>query len=238
MKPETFTELIQQALGDQLIAVVLYGSFAAGDYIEGQSDYNILLLAKEWRSVDLDTMRAPLEKWLKAGNPAPLCFTPDRFKDAADVFPMEMLDIAESHRVLYGEDPVKDIKVDLTHLRHQVEFELRSKLLKLRQTYLQLRKPDKDLHQLLIDSLSSFQAVCRGALRLFSKEIPTNKLAATSDLGKQLNVPVDSFESIQQLKKEPSLAKKRDMNELFDRYLSQIETIVDHIDATTPPEKL
>ena len=233
MKPETVTESIQQTLGDQLLAVVLYGSSAAGDYIEGQSDYNILLLAKKWRSFDLDAMRDTLKKWLEAGNPAPLCFTPERFKAAADVFPMEMLDIIESHRVLYGEDPVKTIKVDLTHLRHQVEFELRSKLLKLRQSYLQLRKPKKDLQQLLVDSLSSFQAVCRGALRLFIKEVPSDKLAATRDLGKQLNAPIDAFEIIYHLKKDPSLAKRQNMTELFDQYLSQIEAILDQIDITT-----
>ena len=233
MKPEIFTESIQQALGEQLLAVVLYGSSAAGDYIEGRSDYNILLLAKEWRSSDLDAMRNTLRKWLEAGNPAPLCFTPKRFEAAADVFPMEMLDIAESHRVLYGNDPVKTIKVDLTHLRHQVEFELRSKLLKLRQAYLRLRKPDKDLHSLLVESLSSFQVVCRGALRLFSKEVPVDKLSATQKLGKQLNAPIDSFETIYQLKKDSSLAKQKNMTELFDRYLMQIETILDHIDTNT-----
>lgn len=232
MKPETFAESIQQALGDQLLAVVLYGSSAAGDYIEGHSDYNILLLAREWRATQLGAMRNTLKQWLKAGNPAPLCFTPERFKDAADVFPMEMLDIAESHRTLYGEDPVKNIKVDLTHLRHQVEFELRSKLLKLRQAYLQLRKPEKDLHSLLTDSLSSFQAVCRGALRLFSKEIPTDKLAATQSLGKQINTPISAFETVHQLKKNPSLAKKQNITELFDQYLSQIESILDQIDTT------
>lgn len=231
MKPETFTQSIQQTLGDKLLAVVLYGSSAAGDYIDGRSDYNVLILAKEWRSADLNAMRNTLGQWLKAGNPAPLCFTPERFKGAADVFPMEMLDIVESHRALYGEDLVKDIKVDLTHLRHQVEFELRSKLLRLRQAYLQLRKPDKDLHQLLVDSLSSFQAVCRGALRLFGREIPADKLAATRELGKQINAPIDSFETIYQLKKDPALAKNQNMNELFDLYLSQIETILDQIDA-------
>lgn len=231
MKPETLTQFIQQALGDQLLAVVLYGSSASGDYIEGQSDYNMLLLAKEWRSCDLDAMRDPLKKWLEIGNPAPLCFTQERFKAAADVFPMEMLDISESHRVLYGDDPVKNIEVDLSHLRHQVEFELRSKLLKLRQAYLQLRKPEKDLHQLLVNTLSSFQAVCRGALRLFSNEIPTDKLAATRDLGKQLNVPIDSFETIYRLKKDPALVKTQNMAELFDRYLEQIEAILDQIDT-------
>lgn len=229
MKPEIITESIQQTLGDQLLAVILYGSSAAGDYIEGQSDFNLLVLAKEWRSSDLDAIRNVLRKWLEAGNPAPLCFTPKRFEDAADVFPMEMLDIAESHRVLYGDDPVKNIEVDLTHLRHQIEFELRSKLLKLRQAYLQLRKPDRDLKSLLVESLSSFQAVCRGALRLFSKEIPTDKLAATQALGKQLNVPIDAFETIYRLKKDPSLAKKQDMTELFNQYLKQIEAILDHI---------
>ena len=65
-----------------------------------------------------------------------------------------MLEIVESHKVLHGSDPVNDIKVELTHLRHQVEFELRSKLLKLRQAYLQLRKPDKDLHLLMAESLN------------------------------------------------------------------------------------
>ena len=230
MKPETFTESIRQALGDQLLAVVLYGSSVAGDYIDGKSDYNLLLLAREWRSSDLDAIRAIIGKWVESGNPAPLCFTPERFKAAADVFPMEMLDIIESHKVLFGSDLVNDIKVELTHLRHQAEFELRSKLLKLRQAYLQLRKPKKDLQLLLVDSLSSFQAVCRGALRLFRKEIPADKLLATKELGKQLNVSTDAFETIHQLKKDPSLAKMQDITELFDRYLNEIEYILDQID--------
>ena len=233
MKPEKLTESIQQTIGDKLIAIVLYGSSVAGDYIDGQSDYNVLLLAKEWRPTDLNAIYNTLRRWLKAGNPAPLCFTPKRFKDAADVFPMEMLDIAESHRVLYGEDPVKDITINSTHLRHQVEFELRSKLLKLRQAYLQLRNPKKDLHRLLVESISSFQTVFRGALRLFSEEIPLDKLAATRDLGKKLSVPIDSFETIHQMKKEPSLTKQQDLTELFDLYLSQIETILDNIDSLT-----
>ena len=232
MKPEKLTESLQQALGDQLLAVVLYGSSAAGDYIEGKSDYNVLLLAKEWRSPDLDALRKLLEKWLAAGNPSPLCFTPERFKAAADVFPMEMLDIIESHRMLYGDDPTQDIKVELTHLRHQAEFELRSKLLKLRQAYLQLNKPEKDLQFLLVESLSSLQAVCRGALRLFSKDVPKDKLAATRNLGETLKVPVDAFETIHQLKKKSPLAKGQTITELFDRYLEQIEAILDHIDAT------
>ncbi|MGZ0707721.1 hypothetical protein ACWPKO_05245 [Coraliomargarita sp. W4R53] len=231
MKPETFTESIQQALGSQLSAVVLYGSSAAGDYIEGRSDYNLLLLADTWSVANLDALRGPSAKWQQAGNPAPLCFTPERFRASADVFPMEMLDIVESHRVLYGNDPVSGIEVDRSHLRQQVEFELRSKLLKLRQAYLQLRQPEKDLPRLLVDSLSSFQAVCRGALRLFSQSAPTDKLAATHALAKALDLPLDSFEAIHALKKDASSIKKEEALSLFSSYLEQIESLLDRVNA-------
>ncbi|HAV12638.1 MAG TPA: hypothetical protein DCX06_03945 [Opitutae bacterium] len=233
MRPETFTESVQQALGDKLQAVVLYGSSAAGDYIEGRSDYNVLLLANDWSVATLNAMRNVTGKWQEAGNPAPLCFTPQRFKDAADVFPMEMLDIIDAHRVLLGDDPVSAITVDRSHLRHQVEFELRSKLLKLRQSYLQMRKPEKALPQLLVDSLSSLQAVSRGALRLFNESVPSDKLEATRALSKESGVKLDTFEIIHQLKQNPALAKKHNCTELFSNYLEQIESLLDHVDADT-----
>ncbi|MDQ8209205.1 hypothetical protein QEH52_16885 [Coraliomargarita sp. SDUM461003] len=233
MKPETFTESIKAALASQLQAVVLYGSSAAGDYIPGRSDYNLLLLADTWSVANLDAIRAPSAKWQQAGNPAPLCFTPERFRASADVFPMEMLDIVESHRVLHGDDPLRGIEVNPAHLRQQVEFELRSKLLKLRQAYLQLRKPQQELPHLLIDSLSSFQTVCRGALRLFGDSVPTDKLAATRALGTALNSPIDAFESIHTLKAQSvqGLATKQDYRALLARYLEQIETLLDRVNA-------
>jgi hypothetical protein len=233
MKPETFTDSVKQALGDQLQAVVLYGSSATGDYIEGRSDYNVLLLARDWSVGTLDAMRSVTGKWQEAGNPAPLCFTPQRFKDAADVFPMEMLDIVDSHRVLFGDNPVSALSVENTHLRHQVEFELRSKLLKLRQSYLQMRKPQKALPDLLLNSLSSFQAIGRGALRLFDQPVPTDKQATIQALSKLIGTELDTFDTIQEMKQEPALVKKHDCVKLFGRYLEQIESLLDHVDANS-----
>lgn len=230
MKPENLTESLHTALGDKLQAVVLYGSSAAGDYIDGRSDYNVLLLASDWSIQTLDAIREITGKWQKAGNPAPLCFTPERFRDAADVFPMEMLDIIDAHRVLHGEDPLSGISVDTQHLRHQVEFELRSKLLKLRQAYLQMRKPEKGLPDLLVNSLSSLQTICRGALRLFSDTAPGDKSAATQALAEQLGISLDAFQRIQMLKQNPALTKSQNCVELFGQYLEQMEAVLDRIE--------
>ncbi|MGB0745311.1 MAG: hypothetical protein ACPGSB_12370, partial [Opitutales bacterium] len=222
MKPEAYTESLKTSLGEKLQAVLLYGSSAAGDYIEGRSDYNVLLLASDWSVGTLDAIHEATGKWQKAGNPAPLCFTPQRLKDAADVFPLEMLDILESHRVLHGEDLLSGIKVDPRNLRHQVEFELRSKLLKLRQAYLQMRKPEKALPELMGQSISSIQAVFRGALRLFSEEIPQDKSAACTALEKELGLKLDTLTTIRQIKENPSSARTQNCLELFARYLELI----------------
>lgn len=232
MNPETLSQSLHAALGDTLQAVVLYGSSAAGDSIEGRSDYNVLLLASDWSVQTLDAIRECTGKWQLAGNPAPLCFTPKRFRDAADVFPMEMLDMIEAHRVLLGEDPLREVSVNPLHLRHQVEFELRSKLLKLRQAYLQMRKPAKGLSDLLVDSLSSLQSVCRGALRLFSDSVPSDKSAATQALAQKLGLSLEAFERIQDMKQNPAAAKSENCIELFGKYLDEIETVLDQIDLS------
>jgi len=230
MKPEQFTEQLKNALGDRLHAVVLYGSAAAGDYVPGKSDYNLLVVSAQWTAHELEAIRAPSRKWTDAGNPPPLCFTPERLANAADVFPMEMLDILVAHRVLHGEDPLAGIVVEKTHLRHQLEFELRSKLLKLRQAFLALGKPEKDLNGLMLDSLSAFQAVFRGVLRLFAENVPSPKPAAVRELAKVLAIDLAVFEELQGMKE--GHAASGSPAERFDRYLAAIEMVLDRIDAS------
>lgn len=227
MTPETFTNKLQANMGDNLHAVVLYGSAAASDYVEKQSDYNILLVAEQWSLKTLDSLRTITAAWTKIGNPAPLCFTPERLIDSADVFPMEMLDILESHKILHGTDPLKGLQVSQTHLRHQLEFELRSKLLKLRHAYLQMDAPTKQIPAVLNDSLSSFLALFRGALRLFSATVPTDKLTATRELAAKLKVDLSIFEAIK-------AGKIKDSSQAFSRYLTTIEAVLDQINATQP----
>lgn len=232
MKPEEIADQLKETLGGRLQAVVLYGSAAAGDFIEKKSDYNLLIVAEAWDPPALDDIRPAVKGWIKAGNPAPLCFTPDRLRNAADVFPMEMLDILDAHRVLCGDDPLQDFTVAPAHLRHQVEFELRSKLLRLRQAYFQLDRPKKDLAGLLVESLSSFLVVFRGALRLFEPDdVPRDKLDALRKLAATLDFSPAVFEEIYRIKTGEVKASAVDAHDLFGRYLTKIEGVLDRVDS-------
>ena len=57
----------------------------------------------------------------------------DEVYNSADCFPIEFHDMKERRRVLYGLDVIADLKFDMRNYRTQVEHELRSKLLRLRQ---------------------------------------------------------------------------------------------------------
>ena len=122
--------------GENLACVVLYGSAAAGDHIELQSDYNLLIALNRITPEDLRQAQAPMREWQRLGHPLPIYFTVEELADASDVFPIEFHQMAKARIVLYGHDPFEFVQLSDANLRHQTEYELRSKLIQLRRHYI------------------------------------------------------------------------------------------------------
>ena len=98
---------------------------------------------------------------LKKVDIVPMVFTKDEIKNAVDVFPVEFLNIKKRRTILYGEDILKDIEVSKEKLRHQLEFEFRSKLIHLRQAY--LKSDGNDLDDLILNAVPTLAPII-GAL--------------------------------------------------------------------------
>src|SRR3954447_25020701 len=129
-------EDLRAAHGDNLASVVLYGSAAAGDHVELPSDYNLLIALNRITPEDLRQAQAPMREWQRLGHPLPVYFTVEELADAADVFPIEFHQMAKARIVLYGKDPFEVVELSDKNLRHQTEYELRSKLIQLRRLYI------------------------------------------------------------------------------------------------------
>ena len=166
MTPEQLVEQLKTALNDRLISAVLYGSAAAGDYVAGTSNYNVLLVLDRLGLAELDAVAKPALRWAKAGNRPPLLFTPDQLAASANVFPIKLLDMRQSHRVLFGEDPLADVTIEREHLRLQLERELKGHLLALRERYLLAGGNPRRVAELLTSTLSGFSVLFRGAAAL------------------------------------------------------------------------
>ena len=142
------------------------------------SNYNVLLVVDGLGLAELDAISKPVAQWTRAGHRPPLLFTCGQLQASADVFPIELLDMRQSHRVLFGEDPLANMTIKHEHLRLQLERELNEKLLTLREGYLFTGGKSKQVVQLLTSSVVGVLVLFRASLRLFQEEVPPVKADA------------------------------------------------------------
>jgi predicted nucleotidyltransferase len=217
--------------GDNLASVVLYGSAAAGDHVELQSDYNLLIALQRITPEDLRQAQAPMREWQRLGHPLPVYFTVEELSDAADVFPIEFHQMANARIVLYGRDPFEFVKLSDANLRHQAEYELRSKLIQLRRHYIPASISIEKLCDLMSNSLSSFAALFRAVLLLHGQEAPVAKPDCVRATARLLKLDATPFERIFEFRAGGGLPKsEKEANELFAGYLFQIEQVVEAVD--------
>ncbi|MEX2584131.1 MAG: nucleotidyltransferase domain-containing protein, partial [Gemmatimonadota bacterium] len=157
---------------DSLVTVLLYGSAARGEFRPGISDLNLLVILDELKLDQLRQSASVTRGWVEGGNPPPLMLSLSEWRGSADVFPLEYGDIRDAHVVLAGESPFTGLKIVRRHLRLQLEHELRSKKIQLREGLLVAGEKPDELGKLLVHSLSTFLTLFRGMLRLDGEKVP------------------------------------------------------------------
>lgn len=229
---DNLVEDLRSTHGDNLVSVVLYGSAAAGDYVQTRSDYNLLIALNRITPADLRQAQAPMRNWQRLGHPLPVYFTVEELSDAADVFPIEFHQMEKARLILYGEDPFKSLQFSDVNLRHQTEYELRSKLIQLRRLYIPASVAVEKLAALMSDSLASFAALFRPVLMLHGKEPPISKPDCVRATVKLLALDGDAFEQIFELRESGEiLLTEVEANDLFGAYLQQIERVIEAVDS-------
>jgi len=217
--------------GDNLASVVLYGSAAAGDHIELRSDYNLLITLQRITPEDLRLAQAPLREWGRLGNPTPVYFTVEELSDAADVFPIEFYQMANARVVLHGQDPFEFVKLSDANLRHQTEYELRSKLIQLRRMYIPASISVEKLCNLMSDSLASFASLFRAVLMLHGDQAPVSKPDTVRKTARQFGLDPEAFEKIFAFRSSDFVPpSEKDANDIFAAYMEQIDHVIQAVD--------
>jgi len=234
MDPGALTHLVDElrtAHGENLASVVLYGSAAAGDHIDQRSDQNILIVLNRITTEDLRRSQAPISAWQTLGQPLPVYFSVEELNDAADVFPIEFLQMEKARKVLHGRDPFEVITISRANLRHQTEYELRTRLIQLRRMYIPASASIEKLSNLMSDSLASFAALFRAVLILHGQEPPITKADTVRASVHLLELEAAPFERIFELRANGRLTlTETEANEVFAAYMTQIERVIEVVD--------
>ncbi len=221
---------LENAFHDRLVSVILYGSGASSDHHGKFSDLNILTVLKEITPRELAEGEPVIKWWRGHGHPSPLLMSEEEAHNSTDSFAIEFRDMKDRRKVLYGPDLIADLKVDGPYYRAQIEHELRSKLLRLRQQGAgQLSHPEA-LLRLCVDSVSTFCVLGRHALIASGADAKTERRAVVHQLSKTLNADFSAFDTLLDIREDRAGTDPGDPGELFAKYLESIRRLIEFVD--------
>jgi hypothetical protein len=235
MVPETqineFVERLQKVAGTNLKSVILYGSAVSEEFHAEYSDVNVLCIVRELSASVLRTLAPAVNWWTQSKHPAPLIFTLDELNRSADVFTIELLDMQRLHRVLYGADVLRSVKVPLDLHRVQLEHDLRTKLLLLRQHYLSAASDNTKILHLMLGSISSFITLFRHAQIAMGEQPPEPKRKVVELLAEKLGFDPGPFFDLLDIREHHLKPETGDAQDAFSRYLRAIEAVIRAVDT-------
>jgi hypothetical protein len=229
-KIDEFVQRVREAAGPNLESIILFGSAVAGDFHPGLSNLNVLCILRDSSFAPLKAL-APVAKWWdREKQPPPLCMTRQELERSTDVFTIELLDMQQHHRVLFGEDVIQGLRISMHVHRVQVEYELREKMILLRQQVLLASGNDSRLWDLLLHSVPSFGTLFRHALIALGEPSQSSRREAVDALSKRVGFDLSVIHQALDVREHKAEAKKINVNDFAARYLAAVEKVTAAVD--------
>jgi predicted nucleotidyltransferase len=227
-----FTRRLHEAGGDNLQSIVLYGSAARGEYHERRSDLNLLCVLHSAKAADLARLARVIHWWSgELKEPPPQFFTPDELRRSADVFSIELLDIGQNHKVLFGSDPIAGLEVPMNLHRIEIEHDLRALLQKLRIHFVHYSENEAHLREVYAKSISSMTVLLRHVLIAFGEDVPADRTHVYRRIEELSGADASAFELGRALRdNNPSAEIPR----AFGKYLEAVADVIHALDAIVP----
>lgn len=224
-RAEAFARRLADAYGTDLVLVLLYGSAARGDYREGVSDLNLLVVVRELDAAALRRGTALAREWVTERNPPPLMLSEAEWLSSADVFAIEYSDMRDAHVVLHGTDPFGAVRIHWRDLRLQTERELKSKKIQLRERYLFSADAPDELGRLLMQSFPTFLTLFRSALRLAGAEVPRDPERVIDAVAERSGLDPQPLREVLRARREGTTFEPKGDSPVATGYLAAITTL-------------
>ncbi len=222
-----FRDDLKGILGEDLISILLYGNATLHDYHPQSYDKNVLVVVDKQINTDLlKSVRKPVLHLKKMGFET-LFVTQENLNSSTDVFPIKYHSIRESHIMIWGKNPMEELDINPVHIRLICEQELRQLSQKLDNFF--LYKEGKDLQPILCDTIYDFIETLRVAVLLKTDKLPAWN-DAISSVGETFHLDTKVLEEIIKVRKGLIHLKKKELESLFDGFISFVDQMVGVVD--------
>jgi predicted nucleotidyltransferase len=225
-----FISRLREVSGENLQSVILYGSAADGEFHPEFSNVNLLCILRESSFATLTALAPAVEWWTRQKHHAPLVLTREELERSTDVFSIELLDMQQRHRLLFGDDVLSGLHIPMHLHRAQLEYELREKLILLRERLLLAAGDKKRLWELLLGSLSTFTTLFRHGLIALGETPPKAKREAVQALAARIPFDASAFLQLLDIREHKAQAKQFVVTDVFSRYLTAVQQVTAAVD--------
>jgi hypothetical protein len=228
---EEFVSRIRAAAGENVVSVIIYGSAADGEFHVEYSDLNLLCLVRDASFPSLARIANVVEWWRGKKHHPLLLLTIDELKSWVGAFSIEFVDMIQHYRVLFGDDLLATLTVPMELHRFQVRYELKEKLVLLRQHVSLAANNEKQLWEVMLHSLSSFTTLFRHMLIELGQPGRKHSREAVAELAAQLNFDGSPFVQLMDIRAGKLNRKQLRAGDVAARYLSAIEKVTSAVDT-------
>ncbi len=231
---QQFCDRMQAAAPGNVESIVLYGSAVGSDFDEEHSDVNLLCVVRDAGAEALEILSPVTGWWTRSmGQRPPLIMTEQELRASADVFAIETLDMKQQHRTLAGRDLLSTVNVPMNLHRLQLEHELRTMLLRLRQHYVMFSHNEENLKSALAKSVSSVIVMLRHALIELGQSpgAGTKRDQAARAAGV---LGIDSASIFAVLDLREGRRVEGGMRTLYDNYMQVLSVVIERVDRAAP----
>jgi predicted nucleotidyltransferase len=221
----------QLAFGKDLISVMLYGSAAHGSYIKGKSDINVLVVLTPEGIRRLEDGFPLVEKWRKRDVAVPLVMTKNFIASSLDSYPIEFLNMKNNSGLIYGENVLEPLTIKPEDLRLQIERELHSKILLLREGYLESAGSARHLRNLIAQSFTACVSIFNAMLYLKQEGVPRDKRETIREMNRVFKIDANVFMLCYDIRQRKDKLSGKEVKDVFKKYMGEVEKAFHIIDG-------
>ena len=214
-----FSELIINNNSDNIKAIYLYGSC---DVIK------VWVVLDKPVDMNFFKLNHKIVKKFEAKKIVPLFLSTNHIETSQDVFPLEFLEMKNTANLIYGEDILGTININLQNLRLQCEQQIKGLLIRYYQILLEIGDNKRKIRAMLNNSLENVFSILSGIIMLKEDLYLSDKSEILNNLNKHFDIDVDILKEILAAYKNKQFYSSDKLDE-FIKKLQEIAYIVDGI---------
>ena len=226
---DIFVESLKENLGDNLRAVIAFGSQA--NVRDAKSNLNLMIVTNTLTAENLYAISKPVKKWVKAKNPLPVVMTNDEWYSSFDVYAIEYSDMKDNYKLIYGEDLVNTVNINKYYLRLQCEAVLKSLLLKYKNNFLMNIRSDREMKKVLDKVIKTLLVIFRAVLRLHDCNVPYRAVDIIDSVSNYLSFNKIVLNKLAKVKYEGESCNKQELLFIENQLLIDIQSLLKQVDA-------